>query len=202
MKRGLLFVVSGPSGSGKGTIVLKAREKREFLLSVSATTRQPRKGEEDGVHYYFISKEDFESRIAEGRMLEYTRYSGSGQYYGTPKDPVEKALASGKDVLLEIEIDGAMQIKKQMPEAILIFVTAPSLELLRARLIGRGSETEESLENRLIRAKEELSLADRYDYLIVNEEGKSDEAVESLLEIARAESMRMERNTEIINSLI
>lgn len=202
MKRGLLFVVSGPSGSGKGTIVQKAREKRDFLLSVSATTRAPRKGEEDGVHYYFISKEDFESRIAEGRMLEYTRYSGSGQYYGTPKDPVEKALASGKDVLLEIEIDGAMQIKKQMPEAILIFVTAPSLELLRARLIGRGSETEESLENRLMRAKEELSLADRYDYLIVNEEGKSDEAVESLLEIARAESMRMERNTEIINSLI
>ena len=202
MKRGLLFVVSGPSGSGKGTVVHKAREKRDFLLSVSATTRPPRKGEEDGVHYYFITKEDFETRIAEGRMLEYTRYSGSGQYYGTPKDPVEAALSAGKDVLLEIEIDGAMQVKQQMPEAILIFVTAPSLELLRARLIGRGSETEESLENRLNRAKEELSLAYQYDYLIVNEEGKSDEAVESLLEIARAESLRMERNIATVNALI
>lgn len=135
-------------------------------------------------------------------MLEYTKYSGSGHYYGTPKDPVEQALSSGKDVLLEIEIDGAMQVKKQMPEAILIFVTAPSLELLRARLIGRGSETEESLENRLSRAKIELSLAHQYDYLILNEEGKSDDAVEALLEIARTEALRMERNLETINSLI
>ena len=202
MKRGLLFVISGPSGCGKGTVVSLLEKQHDFAVSVSATTRAPRDGEKDGVHYHIWTAERFEEAKAGGEMLEYTLYSGSKKYYGTPKARIAEQLESGRDVILEIEVDGAMQVKKRMPEAILIFMVPPSMSALRARLIGRGTESADVIEARMNRAYEELKLAHGYDYILVNGENSAEETAQKLLGIAAAEKLRASRNTDFINILI
>lgn len=167
--KGILMVLSGFSGSGKGTLVKKLLETYDnYALSVSMTTRQPREGERDGIEYFFSTKEDFEQIIKEGGLIEYACYCGN--YYGTPKAYVEEQLEKGKDVILEIEIQGALQIKEQFPEALLLFVTPPTIGELEKRLRGRGTETEEVIRKRLLRAGEEADGMDAYDYLVINDD--------------------------------
>ena len=165
--KGLLIVISGFSGAGKGTLMKKLMENHsQYALSVSMTTRAPREGETHGKEYFFSTVEEFEDRIKRGRFIEYATYCGN--YYGTPKDYVEEQLEAGKDVILEIEIQGAMKIKKQFPEAVLLFVMPPSIEVLYQRLLGRGTEKEEVIQQRLLRAKEEAVGIEEYDYVIIN----------------------------------
>ncbi len=167
-KKGQLIVVSGPSGVGKGTVLKEYLNSRDGIAySVSATTRQPRPGEENGIHYYFLSREEFERTAAEGGMLEYASYNGN--YYGTPKAPVEQQRNQGNDVVLEIEVQGALQVKKSCPDALLIFVAPPSFEELKNRLTGRQTEDAKTVENRLNIARQELMCAGEYDYIIVND---------------------------------
>ena len=167
---GLLIVISGFSGSGKGTIMkeLIARYPEEYALSISATTRGPREGEEDGREYFFKTKEEFLSMIEKGELLEYAQYVEN--YYGTPKAYVQEQLDAKKNVILEIEIQGALKVKKRFPDALLIFVTPPSAGELRRRLVGRGTETIEVINARLRRAAEEASGMEAYDYLLINDE--------------------------------
>lgn len=168
-KKGTLFVYSGPSGVGKGTLLLPCLENNERMaLSVSMTTRAPRPGERDGVDYYFVSRERFEESIAQGGFLEYACYSGN--YYGTPRRMVEEQLAAGRDVVLEIEVQGAMQIKRTFPRAVFIFIMPPSFECLQNRLTGRGTETMEKVALRLRAAYDEIDYAKEYDYIIVNDD--------------------------------
>lgn len=186
-KKGLLIVFSGPSGSGKGTIlqeVLKANPQIRF--SVSATTRSPREGEVDGVNYFFITKEQFEQLIADDGVLEYATYCDN--YYGTPRKPVEEALAAGNDVVLEIEVQGALQIKKKFPDCITVFILPPSMEVLEHRLRRRGTEDEATVQKRLTQAASEIELAPRYDYSIVND--ALEDAVEDMKAVLRAEHCR------------
>ncbi len=194
-KRGLLFIISGPAGSGKGTIVSRVRELAPFDFSVSATTRNPRPGEIDGVHYHFMTKEMFEAKIASGDMLEHAEYVGN--YYGTPREPVEATLSAGKNIILDIEVQGALQVKEKMPEAIMIFVLPPNYETLVERIRGRGTETEDVIEKRMTRAKWELTNFPRYDYVVVNETGGVEKAAESVLDIMKAEGLKTFRNPDI-----
>ena len=170
MGKGTLFIFSGPSGVGKGT--LKERLLAEFaghlVFSVSATTRGPRKGEEDGREYFFIGRETFEREIREGGFLEHAEYAGN--LYGTPRRFVEKLLSEGKDLILEIEVNGAMQVMRAMPENVSVFVLPPSEEILAERLRGRGTEDEETVRKRLAKSREEIESAGRYDYRIVNDD--------------------------------
>ena len=201
MRKGLLFIVSGPAGSGKGTVVNELISKHPSLaLSISATTRQPRPGEVDGVHYHFISKEEFEQRIKDGKMLEYATYSGN--YYGTPQKEVEEAMNEGKDVILEIEVAGAMQIKEKIKDSVAIMLTPPSKKVLEARLRGRGTETEDVIKWRLERAKEELSLMPQYDYSVINEDNKSDECAEMIYTIIKAEHQKTIYTSQITEKFI
>ena len=168
-QQGILVVVSGFSGAGKGTLMKELLKRYDnYALSVSATTRQPREGEKDGEDYFFVSREYFQQMIEEGRLVEYAQYVN--HYYGTPRDYVEKKMAEGKDVILEIEIQGALKVKKRFPDALLIFVTLPSAQELRRRLVGRGTETIEVINSRLRRASEEASGMEAYDYLLINDE--------------------------------
>lgn len=202
MRKGLLFIVSGPAGSGKGTVVATLiKNHPEIFLSVSATTRKPRPGEIDGVHYYYISKEEFESRIKNGQMLEYTTYSGN--YYGTPLKEVEEQMAMGKDIILEIEVDGGMQVKEKLPDsAVTVMLTPPDKDVLEARLRGRGTETEEVIKWRLDRAKEEILLLPKYDYSVVNEDGGVNECAELLYKIIQAEHQKTKYTKTIIEKFI
>ena len=168
-QQGILAVVSGFSGAGKGTLMKELLKRYDnYALSVSATTRQPREGEKDGEDYFFVSREYFQQMIEDGRLVEYAQYVN--HYYGTPRDYVEKKMAEGKDVILEIEIRGALKVKKRFPDALLIFVTPPSAGELRRRLVGRGTETIEVINARLRRAAEEASGMEAYDYLLINDE--------------------------------
>ena len=169
-KKGILVVVSGFSGAGKGTIMknLMSRYGESYGLSISATTRAPRPGEADGKDYFFVSKEQFETMISEGKLIEYAKYVDN--YYGTPRDFVEKQLEAGKSVILEIEIQGALKVKNKFPDTRLLFVTAPSAEELKNRLVGRGTETKEVIEARLSRAYEESLGIENYDYLVINDD--------------------------------
>ncbi len=188
--RGILFVLSGPSGSGKGTAIKELMGRRPLKLSVSATTRAPRPGEVDGVQYYFLSKEEFERRIADGEMLEYVNYCGN--YYGTPKAPVEESLAAGQDVLLEIEVTGAKNIRTLAPEATLLFVIPPSMKELRRRLEGRGTEDAATIERRLSVAKEELRQYGLYDYVVLNDTVEScADQIETIMEAQKRASRYM-----------
>lgn len=184
---GTLMVVSGPAGVGKGTIVKRACEKANgnIHLSVSATTRQPRTIDKEGVTYYFKTKEEFVRLIEEGQMLEWAEYVGN--YYGTPRKPVEEALSHGLDVILEIEVQGAMSIRKNFPEAVLTFVAPPDWEELEHRLRSRGTETEEQIQSRLETAKREFEQMDQYDYIVVND--RIEQASEDLLVILRSEKL-------------
>jgi guanylate kinase len=194
MKKGLLFVISGPSGTGKGTVMKHLLETGEYFYSVSATTRAPRPEDKEGVTYYFVTREQFEEKIAAGEMLEYAEYSGN--YYGTPKSAVESALEAGKNVILEIETKGALQVREKMPEAVLIFILPPDIKTLRARLEGRGTESAEVIDLRMSQVKREIALFPEYDYAVVNENGKAKEAAEEIMLIAGAERLRASRNAD------
>jgi len=190
--KGILLVISGPAGSGKGTVVKYILDSRkDFSYSVSATTRSPRVGEQNGVHYYFIDRPAFEKRISENQMLEYTEYCGN--LYGTPREEVEGYLDKGINVILEIEVTGALNIKKLMPEAVLVLILPPTYKILEDRLRGRGTNTEEDIKNRLATAKEELGHFSEYDYFVKNEDGRSDDAAEVILNIVDIEKHRTSR---------
>ena len=191
MRTGILFVVSGPAGSGKGTVVKQLVEKyNDVKLSVSATTRAPRQGEVNGREYFFITKEEFEKRIANGEMLEYNHFTGNGNYYGTPKKEVEEALNEGNDIILEIEVNGGMNVKKQFPNAVTIMLTPPNGEELERRLIERNTESPEEIKKRLETAQRELEYLSSYDYAVVNETNKSWECAELIYTIIRAERQK------------
>lgn len=191
MDRGILIVISGPSGAGKGTICKALLEKRDDLyLSVSATTREPRKGEVHGVNYYFKTKEEFIEKVKENDFLEWAEVYGN--YYGTPKSKVEEMLESGKNVILEIDIQGALKVKENCGEdGVFIFILPPSMEELKQRIIKRGSETEESLMKRFKSAYKEINFVSKYNYAVVNDEVET--AVEKLESIITAEKCRVDR---------
>ena len=193
-KRGLLIVVSGPAGSGKGTVLSRLMEDGGYRYSVSATTRAPRPGEVDGVNYHFLTREAFEARIAAGEMLEYTEYCGN--YYGTPKKEAEEVLQSGCNLLLEIEVEGAANVKRCYPDAVLIMLLPPSFAVQEARLRGRGTETEEKILARLAQTREELPRVTTYDYVIYNRDNLVEEAVADIRAIVRAECAALCRNQD------
>ena len=198
-RKGILIVVSGFSGAGKGTLMkeLLARYEEYYALSISATTRLPRTGEVDGREYFFKTKEEFEKMIAKEEPIEYARYVEN--YYGTPRAYVEKQLNTGRDVILEIEIQGALKVKEAFPETLLLFVTPPTAGELKNRLVGRGTETLEVIESRMKRAVEEAEGMNRYDYLIVNDELEA--CVEEMHAIIQAEHRRSFRNTEFMKKI-
>ena len=190
--KGILIIISGFSGAGKGTLVKKLLQTYDnYALSISMTTRQPREGERDGVEYFFRNKEQFEQTIAEDGLIEYACYCGN--YYGTPKAYVEEQLAAGKDVILEIEIQGALKVKEQFPESLLLFVTPPSAAELERRLVGRGTESQEVINKRLARASEESEGIEAYDYIVVNDNlDVCVEEVHRLVDAARRAPVRRE----------
>ncbi len=196
--KGILIVVSGFSGAGKGTLMKKLiQEYDNYALSISATTRAPRPGEEHGKEYFFLKKDDFEQKIAANGLIEYACYCDN--YYGTPRDYVEQQLEAGKDVILEIEIQGALKIKAQYPTALLLFVMPPSAEELERRLVGRGTETLEVVKKRMNRAVEEAQGIENYDYIVVNDD--LDACVKQLHEIIQAAHNTPSRNVEFIENI-
>lgn len=195
---GILIVVSGFSGAGKGTLMKKLVEEYDgYALSISATTREPRPGEEDGREYFFLSREQFEKRIADHALIEHAEYCGN--YYGTPRDYVEKELAAGRDVILEIEIQGALKIKEQYPGALLLFVSTPNAAELRRRLSGRGTETEEVIQKRMRRAAQEAEGIEAYDYIVINDDLET--CVKELHGIISAAHHAPGRNGEFIEKM-
>lgn len=194
-KKGILVVLSGFSGAGKGTIMKEVIKRYPYFLSVSATTRKPREGETDGVEYFFHTRNEFETMIENGELIEWAEYLGN--YYGTPQKAVEQQLAEGKDVLLEIEMQGGMLVKEQFPEALLLFVTPPSFAELEQRLIGRGTETKEEIARRMQRATEEVAYMSSYDYLIINDE--LEQAIQDVHHIIQTEHMRVANNNQLIS---
>ena len=195
---GILIVVSGFSGAGKGTLMNRLVEEYDnYALSISATTRAPRPGEQDGREYFFLDKKEFEQRIEDGGFIEYACYLDN--YYGTPKDYVKKQLEAGKNVVLEIEIQGAMKIKKQFPEALLLFVMPPDVAELERRLNGRGTETPEVVAKRLKRASEEAEGIEEYDYILINDDLET--CVRKLNEIVEAAGNAPNRNEEFIENI-
>ncbi|SEB19742.1 guanylate kinase [Thalassobacillus cyri] len=189
-EKGILFILSGPSGVGKGTVRKSLFEQSTDLrYSISMTTRGAREGETDGVDYFFKSRDEFERLIAEGKLLEHAEYVGN--YYGTPREYVEETLENGKDVFLEIEVQGALQVKQNFPQGVFIFLIPPSLEELKDRIVSRGTETEEKVKNRLHTAREEIEMMDAYDYVVVNDE--VDNAVKKVQSIVMSEHCKRER---------
>lgn len=197
-KRGMLTVISGFSGSGKGTVVKELVKNYGYVISVSETTRKPRTGETDGIDYFFVSKEDFEKKAAEDGFLEHAEFVD--HCYGTPKDYVDEMLDSGKDVILEIEVNGGLQVHKKRPDTIMIFMVPPSAEELRARLIKRGTEDMDRINKRLARACEETEYIDSYDYIVVNDD--IEECVKSIHSIILNEKKKIKYNNELKLSII
>ena len=196
-KQGLLLILSGPSGSGKGTIVEQLKAKDDFALSISATTRAPREYEQDGVHYFFRTREEFERMIANQELLEWAEFCGN--CYGTPRAYVTEQLQKGQNVILEIEVQGALQVKKSCPDALLIFVAPPSFEQLAQRLRGRQTEDEQTVNNRLAIARGELAQAQQYDYIVVND--TVEQAVEDLDCIVRANRFQTNNMKEFLDGV-
>ncbi len=196
-KQGILMVISGFSGAGKGTVVKKLVEEHQYKLSISATTRQPRTGEEHGREYFFLTREAFESMIEDSQLIEWAEYVGN--YYGTPKAYVEDELASGNNVILEIEIQGALKIKQQFPEAILVFITPPSATCLKERLVGRGTEDTGTIEKRMARSYEEAVYMKDYDYIVINDDLET--CMEKVNSIVETEKSRTKRNNEFSDKI-
>ena len=197
-KKGILIVLSGFSGVGKGTLVKRLLQDYDnYALSISMTTRNPRPGEAHGREYFFVTKEEFEAKIKEDGLLEYANYVGN--YYGTPRAYVEQQLSVGKDVILEIEIQGALQVKKRFPNALLLFVSAPSAKQLKERLTGRGTETAEVIEKRISRAAEESQGIEEYEYLIIND--NLDECVKQTHGIIQCAKLSAGRNLAFIEEM-
>ena len=196
--QGILVVVSGFSGAGKGTLMKELLKRYDnYALSISATTRAPREGETDGKEYFFVSKEQFEKMRDEQKLIEYAQYVNN--YYGTPKEYVEQKMAEGQDVILEIEIQGAMKIREKFPDTLLVFVCPPSMGELKNRLVGRGTETLDVINGRLRRAVEESKGMDKYDYLLINDD--LEECVDTLHETIRCERMRASRNHDFVSRI-
>lgn len=198
MSKGSLFIVSGPSGCGKGTILAEVLKDERFYYSISATTRVPRPGEVDGVNYHFLTKEKFEELIANDGMLEYASYCDN--YYGTPCKPVEDMLNEGKHVILEIEVQGALNVMKKRPDAVSVFILPPSMKELRRRLNKRGTETEDVIEKRLSQAEREIKMAAQYDYVMIN--GELELAVNDLLSIIRAQELKKDKSEYLIDEVL
>ena len=198
-RNGLLLVISGPSGVGKGTLVKALMDRNSRIkMSVSATTRAPRPEEIEGVHYFFKTEEEFKAMVDRGEFLEYIHVFGS-KYYGTPRSFVEQQLQDGYDVMLEIDVQGAMKVKQAFPDAVLMFITAPSMSEIKSRLIGRGTETMEQVEKRFATAFEEIKMIPQYDYVIVND--VVDVAVHHMEAILEAERCRTVRSTYLLDSI-
>ncbi len=198
MSKGLLLVVSGFSGAGKGTLMKRLiAEYPAYALSISATTRKPRSTEKDGVDYFFKTKEEFEAMIAADELIEYEKYVDN--YYGTPKRYVEDMMAQGKDVFLEIDVRGAVNIKKKIPEAVLVFVAAPSIAELKRRLMGRGTESAEVIEKRLEQIKRELKSVPDYDYLLINDD--IEDCMNNMNAIVSAQRQKIGSNKAFIDKL-
>ena len=196
-KKGILIIISGFSGAGKGTIVKKLIQQEQFSLSISATTRSPREGEVHGEHYFFINRDEFENMIAADNLIEWATYCDN--YYGTPKKYVLDMLETGKDVILEIEMQGALQVKKLFPEALLVFVTAPTAFEIKNRLIHRGTETLDLIYKRIIKSYEEIDAIDDYDYIVIND--GLEETVDHIHSIIVAEHERVIRNKGVKEQL-
>ena len=195
-EKGILLVISGPAGTGKGTVVSNILARSDdYALSVSATTRAPRYNEVDGVQYHFLTRAQFEQKIEDGQMLEYAEYVGN--YYGTPRERVMEMLETGTNVILEIEVVGAMKIKKLLPDAVTVLLLPPSFATLEERLRGRKTNTEEDIQNRLQQAKLEIGNFASYDYVMINEDGASDDAALKIISIVDAERHRTMRNLHI-----
>lgn len=196
--KGMLIIISGPSGSGKGTVVKNLRANNiDYALSISMTTRQKRENEIDKKDYFFCSEEEFKARRDNDELLEHAVFCGN--MYGTPKAYVNEQIDKGKAVILEIDVNGALQVKEKFPEAVSIFLSPPSLEELRKRLVGRQTESTEKINDRLKKAKDEINLINRYDYLVINDEVEN--AVEKINSIVRSESLRPSRNMVFVNNL-
>ena len=197
-EQGILVVVSGFSGAGKGTLIKAMLEKHHnYAFSISATTRAPRQGEEDGREYFFVTREKFEEMIREGQLIEYAQYVEN--YYGTPRQYVFQQMADGKDVILEIEIQGALKIKERFPDALLLFVMPPSADELKRRLVGRGTETMEVIDQRLHRAAEEAEGMTSYDYILIND--KVDTCVDAMHQLIQAQHRRVSGNLDFIQQM-
>ena len=198
-KRGLLIVLSGPSGVGKGTVraAIFSKGEQKFVYSISATTRLPRTGETDGVDYFFKTREEFEQMIQNKQLLEYAEYVGN--YYGTPLEYVENTLAKGKDVFLEIDVQGAIQVRELMPDGVFIFLTPPDLNELESRIVNRGTDSDEVIAKRMKTAREELELMKYYDYSVVNDTVNN--AVQKIEAIIQTEHLRIIRNLDTIEEL-
>lgn len=196
--QGILVVISGFSGAGKGTLIKAMLEKHHnYALSISATTRKPREGEEDGREYFFVTRERFEQMIDEGQLIEYAQYVNN--YYGTPRQYVFQQMSDGKDVILEIEIQGALKIKERFPEALLLFVTPPSADELKRRLVGRGTETMDVIDQRLHRAADEAEGITSYDYILVNDE--IDTCVEAMHQLIQAQHRKVSTSLDFIEQM-
>ncbi len=198
MNKGRLIIFSAPSGCGKGTMLAEILKDDKFCCSVSATTRTPREGEQDGVNYYFITKEQFEDRISHGDFLEYAQYCGN--YYGTLSSEVDSRLEKGINVILEIEVQGAMNVMKLRPDALSVFIAPPSVKELERRLHKRGTETDEVIAQRVAAAADELKYASRYDYIIIND--ALEDAVNDFRAVVRAEMLKSVNSSEIFNEVI
>lgn len=198
MNKGLLIVLSGPSGSGKGTINQVIAEDPNVFLSVSATTRSPREGEQHGQHYYFITREEFEGRLKQDGMLEYNEYCGN--YYGTPKKEVQERLENGNDVILEIDVNGALNVMERVDDVVSIFIMPPNLEVLEDRLRGRGTESEDVIRQRMNEALTELGKAEQYDYIVVND--NLDDAISEVRAILTAEKHKITRMREFVKGVL
>ena len=196
-KRGILAIISGFSGAGKGNVVNKLLEKDNYAVSISATTREPRQGEVDGKNYFFKSRDEFENMIENNQLIEYAEYVGN--YYGTPRDYVLKKLEEGYDVILEIEMQGALKVKEKFPETALIFITPPSADELKKRLVGRGTETIEQIDKRMSRAVDECDYMNKYDYIVVNDD--LDECVDEIHRLLQSIHNAKENQSELIEKI-